>query len=68
MKSEISSNLRQLRKDHSLTQKQVADRTGINIKSINSYETGRCNPPYSKVILLAKFFNVSIDFLITSKV
>ncbi len=55
--------LRDIREDKDLTQKTIADLLGITIQQYSLYETGRREIPFHHVITLAKFYNVSIDYI-----
>ena len=56
--------LADLRKSNSVTQKQLAAETGISEIGIRSYECRRRQPTADKLISLADFFNVSLDYLV----
>lgn len=56
--------LADLRKANSVTQKQLATETGISEIGIRSYEGRRRQPTADKLIALADFFNVSLDYLV----
>ena len=56
--------LADLRKSNSVTQKQLAAETGISEIGIRSYEGRRRQPTAHKLITLADFFNVSLDYLV----
>ena len=47
-----------------LTQKQVADRIGLAISAVSSYESGTRYPSYDVLIKLAQIFHVSTDYLL----
>lgn len=55
--------IRDLREDADLKQKNVAEMLGITIQQYSLYETGRREIPFHHVITLAKFYNVSIDYI-----
>ena len=57
-------NLKLLRKEKGLTQKQVADRIGLAISAVSSYESGSRYPSYDILIKLAHIFHVSTDYLL----
>ena len=54
----------ELRKQHKLTSKQVAEALGIAQQQYSLYETGKREIPVSKLIKLADFYGVSLDFLV----
>lgn len=62
--SELSGNIKVLRKGKGLTQAQLAERLGINRSVIGAYEEGRAEPKLSTLVLMSQFFDVSIDDLL----
>ena len=57
--------LSNLRKDHDLSQKQLADQLHVTHSQISRIESGETkNPNISIVIDAARFFHVSTDFLL----
>lgn len=55
--------LRDLREDKDLNQTQVADIIGTSQSYYAQYENGKRELPFNRAIKLAKFYNVSIDYL-----
>ena len=55
--------LKDLREDHDLTQQDVADVLQTTREQISKYETGKQMMGVDKYIKLAKFYNVSLDYL-----
>jgi len=60
----IGERLYDLRKDRGLSQDELGEILNINKHSISSYERGRSEPPDEIKIILAKYFNVSVDYLL----
>ena len=60
----IGKRLAKLRKNASLTQKELAKQLNLTLYAISAYENNRNEPPDSIKILFAKRFNVSIDYLL----
>lgn len=60
----IGERLYDLRKEAGLTQDELAEILKINKHSISSYERNKSEPPDTIKINIAKYFNVSIDYLI----
>ena len=56
--------IRDLRNDKDLTQKQVADILGMSQTGYSKYETGENDIPTHVLIALAKFYDVSVDYLL----
>ena len=57
-------NLKRLRTSCNLTQKEMADKLGMNQQTYANYETGRREPDFDTLKEIASYFNVSIDFLL----
>lgn len=53
-----------LRIDHDLTQKDVADILNCQREVYRRYEKGTRELPLSYAIILAKYYNVSLDYLV----
>lgn len=58
-----NDNIKNLREDHDLTQKDLASKLNIHVKTLYRYETGDSEPSLSEIIALAKIFNVSTDYI-----
>jgi transcriptional regulator with XRE-family HTH domain len=54
----------QLRKQHNLTQQQMADAVGIHITQVKRYEAGEAQPSLDLLKKIARAFNVTTDWLI----
>ena len=55
--------LKKLRKEHKLTQKQLADKLFIDQTAVSYWENGKTKPDFEKQQALADLFGVSIDYL-----
>lgn len=60
----LDNNLRKLRKEHKLTQIALQMQTGIEQALLSKYETGERVPPTETLIILADFYNVSVDYIL----
>ena len=58
-----SSILKNLREDRDLTQADVARVLHTTHQYYSTYESGKRELPFSRAIELAKFYNVSLDYL-----
>lgn len=56
--------LKELRISRNLTQKDVADSVGMASVAYQRYEYGTREPAYQKLVALADYFNVSLDYLV----
>ena len=54
----------ELRKEHNLTQKNVADLLHCQREVYRRHEKGIHEIPISSIIVLAKYYNVSVDYLL----
>lgn len=57
------TRLRDLREDADLSQTQCAKIAYISKNSYIRYENGERMPPFDVIITLAKYYNVSIDYI-----
>lgn len=66
MRTEILKyeRIRDLRNDRGLTQQQIADILHVSQNTYSQYEIGVTRYPLEVVITLAKYYNVSIDYLV----
>lgn len=55
--------LRDLREDHDLLQKEVADILGISQTVYSRYERGYQNIPLEHLVKLADYYKVSLDYI-----
>ncbi|MBT1703246.1 XRE family transcriptional regulator [Chryseosolibacter indicus] len=60
----ISKNLKFLRTQYNLTQKQLAEKLGLKQAAIGAYEEERASPPLSSLLDLTKIFKVNLDLLV----
>ncbi|MBQ9679193.1 MAG: helix-turn-helix transcriptional regulator [Ruminococcus sp.] len=60
----IGERLQELRKDKGVSQADLADLLGVSSNTISSYECNRSDPDDHLKVILAKFFNVSLDYLL----
>ena len=57
------TRLRDLREDADLTQEQLVQKLGMHKTTYTNYEQGKREPPFDFIINIAKFYNVSIDYI-----
>ncbi|MBE7014341.1 MAG: helix-turn-helix transcriptional regulator [Ruminococcaceae bacterium] len=60
----MNNNLRKLRKEKKLTQIALQMQTGIEQSLLSKFETGERTPPTETLLLLADFYDVSIDYIL----
>lgn len=59
----FGKRLKKIRKDRGYTQTIVEKITGIDRSTISAYERGERKPSYDTLIILARLYKVSIDYL-----
>ncbi len=64
MKVEIKDRIRELRTETGLTQQELADKMHFCLNTISRWETGVKEPSLQSIKLLARFFDVSTDYLL----
>lgn len=60
----MQNRLKDLREDKDLTQKDVAKLLNISQQYYQCYESGKNELPLRHCITLAKYYNVSIDYIV----
>ena len=58
------NRLKELREDHDLIQKDLADYLKIDQSNYSKYELEKINIPIETLIKIANFYNTSIDYLL----
>ena len=59
--------LKMIRKMRNLNQQKVAMDLNISREALSHYENGRREPSLDMLVKMSKYYNVSIDYLITGK-
>ena len=62
--SNYTNRLKELRDKQNIMAKDIAALLQISYRNYQRYEKGEIDPPTSKTLLLAEFYNVSMDYLI----
>ena len=63
----IATRIKRLRKEYHYSQEKLCQKIGIKQRTYSGYETGRSITPLYVLFLLAKFYNVSLDYLMGRK-
>ena len=61
---EFAEKLTFLRRRAGMSQEQLADQLGITRQSVSKWESGASVPELAKLIAIADFFDVSLDYLV----
>lgn len=60
----MKNNIKNLRKEKKITQLQLQIKTGIDQALISKFENGERIPTTDSLIILADFFDTSIDYIL----
>lgn len=60
----FGSRIRELRKERNMVQQDVADAFSIRVRTYQGYEYGESYPDVTKLIAIADYFDVSLDYLV----
>ena len=55
--------IRDLRIDHDISQAEIAKIIGTSQSYYAQYESGKRSIPFERVIMLARYYNVSLDYI-----
>ncbi len=64
MESNIGKMISILRSERELTQRDLASLLNVSNGAVGMWETGKRQPDLNMLIVIAKFFNVSVDYLL----
>ena len=64
----LSDNLKKIRKEHNLSQEQLAESLGVSRQAVSKWESGGAYPEMDKVLQICKMFNVNIDDLLNQDI
>ena len=62
--NKFSQRLKDLRLEAHLSQKELAQKMGVNQNTVSCWECGTRQPDYDTLVNIAKRFNVSTDYLL----
>ena len=57
-------NIKKLREEMGITQKQLADVIDVSQQSVNKYENHNIEPDIETLIRIADYFNTSVDYIV----
>lgn len=58
-----SERIRALREDNDFNQTQIAKLLNVGQKTYSDYELGKTRIPIESIIILAKFYNVDMNYI-----
>jgi repressor LexA len=60
----IGENIKLLRTQNKMSQKQLGEKLGITQQAIGKWESNKSEPDNAMIVSIAKLFNVSTDFIL----
>lgn len=60
----MGDRLQELRKDHHLTQQDLAEKLSVSPFTVSSYECNRSDPDDETKVKIALLFRISVDYLL----
>lgn len=60
----LAKRLKELREGRRIYQRELAEILGMSFRGYQNYETGQSEPKLATLIVLADYYQVSIDFLV----
>jgi len=60
----FSSRMKELRKEKKLKQQELAEQFSVKLRTYQGYEYGESYPEVAKLLAIADFFDVSLDYLV----
>ena len=64
MKIKLSENIRAFRKEHAMTQEQLAEVLNVTVGAVYKWESGQSVPELGTIVELADLFDTSVDVLL----
>ena len=61
--SNFALRMKELRKERKLKQQELADEFSVKLRTYQGYEYGESYPEVAKLLAIADFFDVSLDYL-----
>ncbi len=60
----FAQRLKELRLDNSLTQAELANALSVDQRTVSNWEKGIREPDFESLMKIARYFNVSADYLL----
>ena len=64
----FSENLKQIRKEHHLSQEELAEILDVSRQAVSKWEQGQGYPEVEKLLLLSSKLNISLDALMSNEI
>lgn len=63
----IGKFLKELRREHNMTQEELGEKIGVTNKTISRWETGNYMPPVENLKLLSELYQISINEILSGE-
>ena len=60
---DYNERIRELRKNRSMVQQEIADMLEVGQRTYADYENGKTRIPVKSLLVLARFYDVSMDYI-----
>lgn len=60
----FAQRLKELRLDNSLTQAELANALSVDQRTVSNWEKGIREPDFESLMKIARYFNISADYLL----
>ncbi len=57
----VGEKIKELRTEHGLSQKELAEILGVSNKTISHWESNYTEPPLQSIVLIKKHFNITYE-------
>ncbi|WP_213951553.1 helix-turn-helix domain-containing protein [Tepidanaerobacter syntrophicus] len=64
---EIGERIKHLREESRITQAELAKEIGVSPGNVGDWERGRAKPGFDALLALSRFFQISVDWLMTGE-
>ncbi len=64
MTLKLAENLHRLRREHAMTQSELADRLGVSYQAVGRRENENASPDIELLLAMAAVFGVTVDYLL----
>ena len=64
----LADNLKKIRKEHNLSQEQLAEKLNVSRQSVSKWESNQAYPEMDKMVQLCKLFNLNMDDLLNQDI
>lgn len=68
MNTKLAENLKKIRKDHNLSQEQLAEELKVSRQAISKWESGNTYPEMDKILQICNKFNLDINDLLNNDI